>query len=81
MQDRINVAHEDYQLSIEEARMCVGGVETVTRNLRRYADIGIDEFIGVAQYNHITHDQTMTTIRLMGEQIIPKFKAEAEAAA
>jgi hypothetical protein len=41
-------------------------------------DIDIDEFIGVAQYNHITPDQAMTTIRLMGEHIIPEYKAQAQ---
>ena len=42
--------------------------------MRRYAEVGIDELIGVAQFNHVTHEQTMTTIRLMGEHIIPKFR-------
>jgi alkanesulfonate monooxygenase SsuD/methylene tetrahydromethanopterin reductase-like flavin-dependent oxidoreductase (luciferase family) len=81
VQARIEVAHEDYRASIEEARMCVGGVETARGIIKRYADIGIDEFIGVAQYNHITHEQTMTTIRLMGEHIIPEYKAQARAVA
>ena len=54
--------------------MCVGGVETVENIVRQYAEVGIDELIGVAQFNHVTHEQTMNTIRLMGERIIPKFK-------
>jgi alkanesulfonate monooxygenase SsuD/methylene tetrahydromethanopterin reductase-like flavin-dependent oxidoreductase (luciferase family) len=81
VQERINISHEDYQLSIEEARMCVGGVETVKGIVQRYADVGIDELIGVAQYNHITHEQTMTTIRLMGEHVIPEYKDKARVAA
>jgi alkanesulfonate monooxygenase SsuD/methylene tetrahydromethanopterin reductase-like flavin-dependent oxidoreductase (luciferase family) len=80
VQARIEVAHEDYQTSIEEARMCVGGVETVDKIVQRYVNVGIDELIGVVQYNHITHEQTMNTIRLMGEQIIPKYNTEAKAA-
>ena len=80
VQARIEVAHEDYQTSIDEARMCVGGVETVDKIVKRYVDVGIDELIGVVQYNHITHEQTMNTIRLMGEHIIPKYSAGAKAA-
>ncbi|MCB2061504.1 MAG: LLM class flavin-dependent oxidoreductase [Novosphingobium sp.] len=74
VEDRQHVAHEDYQSAIDEARMCVGGVETVENIVRQYAEVGIDELIGVAQFNHVTHEQTMNTIRLMGERIIPKFK-------
>jgi hypothetical protein len=53
-------------------------VETVKGIVERYANVGIDELIGVAQYNHITHEQTMTTIRLMGEHVIPLYKNKAE---
>lgn len=81
IEDRQHIAHEDYQAAIDEARMCVGGVETVERIVRQYAQIGIDELIGVAQFNHITHEQTMNTIRLMGEHIIPKFKTAESAMA
>jgi alkanesulfonate monooxygenase SsuD/methylene tetrahydromethanopterin reductase-like flavin-dependent oxidoreductase (luciferase family) len=75
------ITHEDHQAAIDEARMCCGGVETCERIVRQYAEVGIDEFIGVIQFNDVTHEESMRTIRLMGEHIIPKFKAEAAAAA
>lgn len=74
VEDRQHVAHADYQTAIDEARMCVGGVDTVTDIVRQYADVGISELIGCAQFNHVTHEQTMKTIELMGKQVIPQFR-------
>jgi alkanesulfonate monooxygenase SsuD/methylene tetrahydromethanopterin reductase-like flavin-dependent oxidoreductase (luciferase family) len=76
---RLEATHEDHHTSIEQARMCIGGVERVRKIIKRYADVGIDEFIGIAQFNHITHEQTMNTLRLMGEHVIPEYKEAREA--
>ncbi len=72
---RASVVGTDVQLAIEEARVCVGGVATVENIIRQWEAIGIDEFMGVVQFNEITHEESMRTIRLMGEQVIPKFRA------
>jgi alkanesulfonate monooxygenase SsuD/methylene tetrahydromethanopterin reductase-like flavin-dependent oxidoreductase (luciferase family) len=65
---------------IGEARMCVGSPDSCAEIISRYQEIGIDQFMGVVQFSSITHEQTMRTIRLMGEQVIPRFRKQAEAA-
>ncbi|MBW8752773.1 MAG: LLM class flavin-dependent oxidoreductase [Sphingomonadales bacterium] len=72
--ERIEFERRNHTLAIDEARMCVGGVETCEKIIRQYEAIGIDEFMGVVQFNEITHEESMRTIRLMGERIIPKFR-------
>lgn len=72
--ERIEFERRNHTLAIDEARMCVGGVETCEAIIRQYEAIGIDEFMGVVQFNEITHAESLRTIRLMGEQIIPKFR-------
>ena len=74
--ERIEFERRNCQLAIDEARMCVGGVETCANIIRQYQDIGIDEFLGVIQFNEITHQESMKTLQLMGEQIIPRFRAQ-----
>jgi alkanesulfonate monooxygenase SsuD/methylene tetrahydromethanopterin reductase-like flavin-dependent oxidoreductase (luciferase family) len=75
--DRKEITGHDVERAIAEARMCVGGVETCEKIIRQYAEIGIDEFMGVIQFNEISHEESMRTVRLMGEHIIPKFRNPA----
>lgn len=72
--ERIALERQNHSLLIDQSRMCVGGVETCERVIREYESIGIDEFLGVIQFSDITHEESMRTLRLMGQHIIPKFR-------
>ena len=37
--------------------------------------------MGVVHFSNITHEQCMNTIRLMGEEVIPRFRKSASAEA
>jgi len=59
---------------IEEARICVGTPDQCEAIIRQYEAIGVDQFMGMVQFSGVNHEQTMNTIRLMGEKVIPRFK-------
>ena len=61
--------------------MCVGSPDSCEAIIRQYESIGIDQFMGVVQFSNITHEQSMNTIRLMGEEVIPRFRNSAPAEA
>jgi hypothetical protein len=63
------------------ARMAVGSPDSCEAIIRQYESIGIDRFMGVVQFSNITHEQSMNTIRLMGEEVIPRFRNSAPAEA
>jgi alkanesulfonate monooxygenase SsuD/methylene tetrahydromethanopterin reductase-like flavin-dependent oxidoreductase (luciferase family) len=74
VEGRKEVAVADPEKAVEEARVCAGDANTCYDIIRQWEEIGIDEFMGVVQFNEITHEESMRTIRLMGEQVIPRFR-------
>ena len=73
-QGREGAVGADVEAAIADGLICCGGVETVEKIIRRWEAIGIDEFMGIVQFNEVSHQESMRTIRLMGEQVIPRFK-------
>jgi len=59
---------------IADNRMCVGAPDTCARVVAEYERIGLDQFMGIVQYGDLTHEESMETIRLMGEAVIPRFR-------
>jgi alkanesulfonate monooxygenase SsuD/methylene tetrahydromethanopterin reductase-like flavin-dependent oxidoreductase (luciferase family) len=51
----------------------VGDVETCRRKMQCYADAGVDRLMCLMQYGNLTHDQVMSSLRLVGEALIPEF--------
>ena len=83
VEERQQITGHDPLEAIAEARVCAGDPATCYDIIRQWEAIGIDEFMGVVQFNEITHEESLRTIRLMGEHVIPRFRnkaAEAEAA-
>jgi alkanesulfonate monooxygenase SsuD/methylene tetrahydromethanopterin reductase-like flavin-dependent oxidoreductase (luciferase family) len=81
VEERQKLGIQDPLQAIEEARICAGDVDTCYDIIRQWEEIGVDEFMGVVQFNEITHEESMRTIRLMGEHVIPRFRQSARAKA
>jgi hypothetical protein len=35
--------------------------------------LGVDQFLGLVQFSDISHEESLRTIELMGEYVIPRF--------
>ena len=53
----------------------VGDVETCRRKMQCYADAGVDRLMCLMQYGNLQHEQVMSSLRLVGEALIPEFAA------
>lgn len=57
----------------------IGTPEEVGDHVRRYASIGLDQLIFLAQSGRNSHDHTAETLRTFAQKVMPEFKAsEAE---
>ena len=45
--------------------------------VQRLQDAGVDNVMCLIQMGTLTQDQQLETIRIFGEQVIPKFRAQA----
>jgi alkanesulfonate monooxygenase SsuD/methylene tetrahydromethanopterin reductase-like flavin-dependent oxidoreductase (luciferase family) len=59
---------------VADSRMCVGDPDTCAGVVKEFERIGLDQFMGIVQYGDVTHEESMETIRLMGEEVIPRFR-------
>jgi hypothetical protein len=41
--------------------------------MQRYADAGVDRLMCLMQFGHLSHEQAMRSLRLVGEALIPEF--------
>ena len=55
----------------------VGDVETCRRKIRKYADAGVDRLMCLMQYGVLSHEDAMSSMRLVGEAFIPEFEVAA----
>jgi alkanesulfonate monooxygenase SsuD/methylene tetrahydromethanopterin reductase-like flavin-dependent oxidoreductase (luciferase family) len=62
---------------IDEHRMCLGDPENCAGILRSLEKMGVDQFLGLVQFSDITHEESMRTIELMGQQVLPRFNRGA----
>lgn len=51
----------------------VGDVETCRRKMSKYADVGVDRLMCLMQYGQLSHEDVMSSMRLVGEALIPEF--------
>ena len=54
--------------------------EQAAERIQRYLDLGFSEISFIARYAGLTHDQTMTTIRRISEEVLPMLGLSARAA-
>jgi alkanesulfonate monooxygenase SsuD/methylene tetrahydromethanopterin reductase-like flavin-dependent oxidoreductase (luciferase family) len=58
---------------IEDGMAIGGNPDTVSRIVEKWAEAGMDQMIFLLQAGHISHDQVMRSIELIGEKVIPRF--------
>ncbi len=51
----------------------VGDVETCRRKMTKYAEAGVDRLMCLMQYGQLAHEDVMSSMRLVGEALIPEF--------
>jgi len=57
--------------------MAIGGnPDTVSRQVEKWAETGLDQMIFMIQAGNTTHDQVMRSIELIGRHVIPRFATE-----
>jgi alkanesulfonate monooxygenase SsuD/methylene tetrahydromethanopterin reductase-like flavin-dependent oxidoreductase (luciferase family) len=56
------------------AGMAIGGnVDSVCRQVERWAEAGLDQMIFMPQIGRTTHEQVLRTIELLGTKVLPRF--------
>ncbi|WP_020666032.1 LLM class flavin-dependent oxidoreductase [Amycolatopsis nigrescens] len=63
---------EIFEVLSAQDSLIVGSPETCRKKLRVYADLGIDRLMCFHQVGQLSHEQVLTSIRLIGE-LIPEF--------
>lgn len=58
---------------VDDAMSVSGNPDTVCRVVEKWAEAGIDQFNFFLQAGHISHEQVMRSIELIGEKVIPRF--------
>jgi len=58
---------------VDDAMAIGGDPDTVSRQVEKWANIGVDQMIFMLQAGFTTHEQVMRAIDLIGEKVIPRF--------
>ena len=59
---------------VDNGMAICGNPDTVCRIVEKWQSTGIDQIIFFLQAGNTTHEQVMKSIRLIGEQVIPRFQ-------
>jgi alkanesulfonate monooxygenase SsuD/methylene tetrahydromethanopterin reductase-like flavin-dependent oxidoreductase (luciferase family) len=59
---------------VDRAVICAGDPDTCTAIVKQYQDAGIDQFLGIVQVGQMPHEDCMSSIRMFGEEVIPRFR-------
>lgn len=58
---------------VEDALAIGGDADTVSRQVAKWRDAGLDQLLFMFQAGRTTHAQVMRSIQLVGEKVIPRF--------
>jgi alkanesulfonate monooxygenase SsuD/methylene tetrahydromethanopterin reductase-like flavin-dependent oxidoreductase (luciferase family) len=61
----------------DEDMIIVGDLAECTEKIERYQRIGCDSILCYMQFGHLPHETIMTSIELLGTNVIPKLEKEA----
>ena len=64
---------EIYEVISQLDSVIIGDVATCKRKMERYRDIGVDRLMCLVQMGEIPHAQVISTIQLIGQELIPYF--------
>jgi alkanesulfonate monooxygenase SsuD/methylene tetrahydromethanopterin reductase-like flavin-dependent oxidoreductase (luciferase family) len=68
------IARRDNDELIADAMAIGGDPDTVCHQVEKWAEIGLDQFIFMFQAGHMTQEQVLRSIDLVGEKVIPRFR-------
>jgi alkanesulfonate monooxygenase SsuD/methylene tetrahydromethanopterin reductase-like flavin-dependent oxidoreductase (luciferase family) len=55
----------------------IGDVETCRRKIEKFQSAGFDRLMCLMQFGHLSHEQVLGSIRLVGEALIPELALTA----
>jgi alkanesulfonate monooxygenase SsuD/methylene tetrahydromethanopterin reductase-like flavin-dependent oxidoreductase (luciferase family) len=64
---------------LDDGLSLVGTPDKVSEGVRRYEDLGIDQLICIVQVGRVTHADICDSLRLFGDQVIPRFRPVTQA--
>ena len=56
----------------------IGDVDACRTKIRAYQDLGIDRLMGLMSFGYLSQEDTLRSIRLTGEQLIPRIFARRD---
>jgi alkanesulfonate monooxygenase SsuD/methylene tetrahydromethanopterin reductase-like flavin-dependent oxidoreductase (luciferase family) len=62
---------------IEDGMAIGGNPDTISRQVEKWQEAGLDQMIFVLQAGRTTHDQVMRSLELIGEKVSPRFAERA----
>ncbi|HZQ83813.1 MAG TPA: LLM class flavin-dependent oxidoreductase [Acidimicrobiales bacterium] len=68
---------ESIQRRLDDGMSLVGTPDKVQAGIQRYADLGVDQVIGIVQVGRVAHDDIVDSLRLFGKEVMPKFRSAA----
>jgi alkanesulfonate monooxygenase SsuD/methylene tetrahydromethanopterin reductase-like flavin-dependent oxidoreductase (luciferase family) len=57
--------------------LAIGTPDDIVEIIRRYESMGVDQVMTWVQFGGLAHDKIMQSLKLIGEQVLPKFAAAA----
>jgi len=70
-----------YEERLQDRYSLVGTPDKVAEGIAAYTEVGVDQIIGIVQVGRIPHDDILKSIRLFGEEVLPRFRGPARPAA
>lgn len=68
---------EAYEALADQDSVIIGDVETCRRKIEKFRGVGFDRLMCLMQFGHLSHEQVLGSIRLLGEALIPEFALAA----
>jgi alkanesulfonate monooxygenase SsuD/methylene tetrahydromethanopterin reductase-like flavin-dependent oxidoreductase (luciferase family) len=64
---------EAYEAIEEQDSVIIGDVETCRRKIEKFSDAGFGRLMCLMQFGQLRHEQAVSSIRLVGDALIPAF--------
>ena len=76
----LHMCENDDWRDVFRRRTLICTPEQAAERIQRYLDLGFTEISFIARYAGLTHDQTMTTVRRISEDVLPMLGLTSRAA-
>jgi len=68
---------EAYEALADQDSVIIGDVDTCRRKIEKFHAAGFDRLMCLMQFGHLSHEQVLGSIRLVGEALIPQLALAA----